>query len=260
MSQDGNQNDKSLVGKIAIVTGGNGGIGLGIAQGLASEGATVTIAARDKNKNKEALSLIKRTNQDCDSFCVNVNNKDSLRKLVDFVMEAFGRIDILVNNAGINRRAAEPHLLSSDDWNSVINTNLNSVHDLTSMVFPCMKSNLSGKIINIGSMMSIFGSGYAPAYAASKGGLVQYTKSCAVSWAKYNVQVNAILPGWIVTDLTDQLKKDSPGRYAEIVKRTPAQRWGVPEDVAGTAVFLSSPLSDFITGVSIPVDGGYSVF
>ncbi len=255
-----NANERDLGGKIAIITGGNGGIGLGIASGLVGEGATVVIAGRDKEKNANALASLRKTTADSDCFCLDINDKKSLRDLVDFVVERFGQIDILVNNAGINKRSAEPHLLSSDDWDSVINTNLRSVHNLTSLVFPHMKSNLSGKIINIGSMMSIFGTGYAAAYAASKGGIVQYTKSCAIAWAKYNVQVNAILPGWIITDLTDELKKDAPERYAEIVKRTPAQRWGSPTDVSGTAIFLSSSLSDFVTGASIPVDGGYSVF
>jgi 2-deoxy-D-gluconate 3-dehydrogenase len=123
-----------------------------------------------------------------------------------------------------------------------------------------MKARGRGKIINIGSMMSIFGTAYAPAYAASKGGVVQYTKSCAVAWAKDNVQVNAILPGWIVTEMTDQFKEAFPERYGSIVGRTPAGRWGKPQDLAGTAVFLASSASDFVTGVSIPVDGGYSVW
>ena len=119
--------------------------------------------------------------------------------------------------------------------------------------------NKSGKIINIGSMMSIFGNANSAAYAASKGGVVQYTKSCAIAWAKYNIQINTILPGWIVTDMTNEFKKVNPKRYATIAGRTPAERWGLPEDMAGTAIFLSSKFSDFVNGVSIPVDGGYSV-
>ena len=158
-----------------------------------------------------------------------------------------------------SRRSDEPHLLSKNDWDDVIDTNLNSIHHMTSAVFPHLKKNKSGKIINIGSMMSIFGNANSAAYAASKGGVVQYTKSCAIAWAKYNIQINTILPGWIVTDMTNEFKKVNPKRYATIAGRTPAERWGLPEDMAGTAIFLSSKFSDFVNGVSIPVDGGYSV-
>jgi 2-deoxy-D-gluconate 3-dehydrogenase len=165
----------------------------------------------------------------------------------------------LVNNAVISRRSDEPHLLSKNDWDDVIDTNLNSIHHMTSAIFPHLKKNKSGKIINIGSMMSIFGNANSAAYAASKGGVVQYTKSCAIAWAKYNIQINAILPGWIVTDMTNEFKKVNPKRYATIAGRTPAERWGLPKDLAGTAIFLSSAFSDFVNGVSIPVDGGYSV-
>lgn len=249
-----------LENKISIVTGGNGGIGLGIAEGLALQGSTVIIAARNNTKNISALDKLKDINGKCESFELDVNNEDTIKSLVEFVIKKFGKIDILVNNAGITRRSEEPHLLSKNDWKDVLDTNLNSIHDITSNIFPHMKKNKSGKIINIGSMMSIFGTGYASAYAASKGGVVQYTKSCAVAWAKYNVQVNSILPGWIVTEMTDGFKSKFPERYAMIIERTPAERWGVPKDLAGTAVFLSSELSDFVTGTSIAVDGGYSVW
>ena len=248
-----------LEGKIAIVTGGNGGIGLGIAEGFANEGAKVIVASRNKEKNKVAIEKIKKISKDSESFELDVNNQESINKLVDFTLEKYGKIDILVNNAGISRRSDEPHLLSRGDWNDVIDTNLNSIHHMTSAIFPHLKKNKSGKIINIGSMMSIFGNANSAAYAASKGGVVQYTKSCAIAWAKYNIQINAILPGWIVTDMTNEFKKVNPKRYATIVGRTPAERWGQPKDMAGTAIFLSSEFSDFVNGVSIPVDGGYSV-
>lgn len=248
-----------LEGKIAIVTGGNGGIGLGIAEGFANEGAKVIVASRNKEKNKFAIEKIKKISKDSESFELDVNNQESINKLVDFTLEKYGNIDILVNNAGISRRSDEPHLLSRGDWNDVIDTNLNSIHHMTSAIFPQLKKNKSGKIINIGSMMSIFGNANSAAYAASKGGVVQYTKSCAIAWAKYNIQINAILPGWIVTDMTNEFKKVNPKRYATIAGRTPAERWGQPKDMAGTAIFLSSEFSDFVNGVSIPVDGGYSV-
>lgn len=248
-----------LDGKIAIVTGGNGGIGLGIAEGLTEEGANVIIASRNKDKNKTAIDKIKKVSTDSETFELDVNNQDSINNLIEFAIEKYGKIDILVNNAGISRRSDEPHLLSKNDWDDVIDTNLNSIHHMTSAIFPHLKKNKSGKIINIGSMMSIFGNANSAAYAASKGGVVQYTKSCAIAWAKYNIQINAILPGWIVTDMTNEFKKINPKRYATIVGRTPAERWGLPKDLAGTAIFLSSAFSDFVNGVSIPVDGGYSV-
>ena len=246
--------------KIALITGGNGGIGFGISEGLSKNGATVVIAGRNQDKNDTALEELRKINKKNDSVKLDVNNQASINECVNYVLEKFGRIDILVNNAGINRRSEEPHLLSKIDWKEVMDTNLNSIHDITSKVFPIMKENKSGKIINIGSMMSIFGTAYAAAYAARKGGVVQYTKSCAVAWAKYNVQVNSILPGWIVTEMTNDFKDKFPERYAMIVERTPADRWGIPKDLAGTAIFLSSNLSDFVTGISIPVDGGYSVW
>ena len=196
-----------LDGKIAIVTGGNGGIGLGIAEGFAEEGAKVIIASRNKEKNNSAIQKIKNISKDSTTFELDVNNQDSINSLMDFAIKEYGSIDILVNNAGISRRSDEPHLLPKSDWNDVIDTNLNSIHHMTSAVFPHLKKNKSGKIINIGSMMSIFGNANSAAYAASKGGVVQYTKSCAIAWAKYNIQINTILPGWIVTDMTNEFKK-----------------------------------------------------
>ena len=175
-------------------------------------------------------------------------------------MSKLGGWDIIVNNAGTNRRSDEPQNLSDEDWRYVIDTNLTSMHNVSSLTFDHMRDKGAGKYINIGSMMSIFGTAYASAYAASKGGVVQYTKSCAVAWARHNVQANAILPGWIVTEMTNQFKELFPERYKLVQERTPADRWGIPADLAGTAVFLASKASDFVTGTSIPVDGGYSVW
>jgi len=214
-----------LKDKVAIVTGGNGGIGLGISEGLAYEGAKVIIAARNEEKNKHAIEKIKLSSKDSETYKLDVNDQNSIDKLMEFAIEKYGKIDILINNAGINRRSDEPHLMPKNDWDDVIDTNLNSIHHMTSAVFPYLKKNKSGKIINIGSMMSIFGNANAIAYAASKGGVVQYTKSCAIAWAKYNIQINAILPGWIVTDMTNEFKRVNPTRYATIAGRTPAERW-----------------------------------
>jgi 2-deoxy-D-gluconate 3-dehydrogenase len=178
--------------------------------------------------------------------------------MVERVERELGRIDILVNNAGINIRKP-PHELALDEWDRVITTNLTSAFLCSQAVYPAMKQRGGGKIINIGSMMSIFGTSFVPAYAASKGGIVQFTRSCAVAWAADNIQANAVLPGWIDTDLTKRARQDIDGLHDKVLARTPAARWGTAADMAGVAVFLSSAASDFVTGTAIPVDGGYSV-
>lgn len=252
----------NLKDKIALITGGNGGIGLGIANGFLSEGASVVLLGRNKDKLEAAKKKI--INEYDDSRVLaeqcDVTKRSDISEILDKIQKKFSGLDILVNNAGTNKRANEPHLLSDDDWRFVIDTNLTSIHNVTSLCFPIIKKRGGGKIINIGSMMSIFGSAYASAYAASKGGVVQYTKSCAIAWAKYNVQVNAILPGWIVTEMTDEFGKLFPERYKLVEERTPTGRWGIPEDISGTAIFLASSASKFVTGTTIPVDGGYSVW
>ena len=203
----------SLDGKVAFVTGGNGGIGLGMAKGFIEHGASVVLAARTESKLESAVAEIVAMDAADRVLAVrcDVTDRDSVQSALDATVEKFGGVDIVVNNAGTNRRADEPHLLSDEDWRFVIDTNLTGMHNVTSLAFPLMKSRGGGKFINVGSMMSIFGSPYASAYAASKGGVVQYTKSCAVAWAKYNVQVNAILPG--VASLIDRgfVDKDRVG-------------------------------------------------
>jgi 2-deoxy-D-gluconate 3-dehydrogenase len=178
--------------------------------------------------------------------------------MVERTVRELGRIDILVNNAGINIRKP-PQALTLDEWDSVIKTNLTSAFLCSQAVYPVMKAGGGGKIINIGSMMSIFGASFAPAYAASKGGIVQFTRSCAVAWAADNIQANAVLPGWIDTDLTKRAREQIDGLHDKVLARTPAARWGAIDDFAGIAVFLSSAASDFVTGTAIPVDGGFSV-
>jgi 2-deoxy-D-gluconate 3-dehydrogenase len=169
-----------------------------------------------------------------------------------------GRIDVLINNAGMSIRKP-PHILEADEWQQVIDTNLTSAFICSKAAYPALKAAGGGKVINIGSMMSIFGASFAPAYAASKGGIVQFTRACACAWAGDNIQVNAILPGWIDTDLTKTAREQVDGLHQRVLARTPAGRWGEIDDFAGIAVFLSSQASDFMTGTAIPVDGGYSV-
>ena len=181
-------------------------------------------------------------------------------KIMDIceVIHKHGQIDILVNNAGTALRSS-PEDITNKDWQYIMDLNLNSVYWLSKEVYPHMKSQGSGKIINIGSMYSIFGSGVVPSYSTTKGGIVQLTKSLAVGWAKDNINVNAILPGWITTNLTSGMPKNDPERYRKVSERIALGKWGIPEDLAGAAIFLASNASNYITGSSIVVDGGYSV-
>jgi 2-dehydro-3-deoxy-D-gluconate 5-dehydrogenase len=247
-----------LSGKVAIVTGGNGGIGLGMARGLAEAGAAIAIVARNEAKSNEAVAELRQLGAKAISVVTDVTDKAAVAAMVERVASELGRIDILVNNAGINIRKP-PHALDIEEWNRVIATNLTSAFLCSQAVHPAMKAAGGGKIINIGSMMSIFGASFAPAYAASKGGIVQFTRSCACAWAADNIQANAVLPGWIDTDLTKRARQEIDGLHDKVLARTPAARWGDIADFAGIAVFLSSAASDFVTGTAIPVDGGFSV-
>jgi 2-deoxy-D-gluconate 3-dehydrogenase len=247
-----------LSGRVAIVTGGNGGIGLGMAEGIAAAGATVVLAGRNATKGAAAVKQIKTAGGKAEFADVDVVDEKSCRALIDKTAAAHGGLDILVNNAGINIRKP-PDALTAAEWHSVIDTNLTSAFLCTHAAYPHMKKAGGGKVINIGSMMSIFAAGFAPAYAASKGGIVQFSRACATAWAKDNIQVNSVLPGWIDTDLTKGARREVQGLHERVLARTPAGRWGNPQDFAGIAVFLSSAASDFVTGTAIPVDGGYSV-
>ena len=247
-----------LGGRVAIVTGGNGGIGLGLARGLADAGANIAIVGRNETKSKAAVDDLAARGVKAASVVADVTDKEAVARMVERVTTEFGRIDILVNNAGINVRKP-PHALAIEEWESVIDTNLTSAFLCSKAVYPAMKAAKRGKIINIGSMMSIFGASFTPAYAASKGGIVQFTRACACAWATDNIQANAILPGWIDTDLTERARAEVSGLNERVLARTPAARWGTIDDFAGIAVFLSSAASDFVTGAAIPVDGGFSV-
>ena len=248
----------SLKGKVAIVTGGNGGIGLSMTRGLALAGAHVVVAGRNTGKSTAAALELRALGCDAMVLTVDVNDESSVNTLIADTVQQCGRLDILVNNAGINIRKPAQEL-SLTEWHSVVDTNLTSAFLCSRSAYPQLKQAGGGKIINIGSMLSIFGASFAPAYGASKGGVVQLTKSLAAAWAPDNIQVNAVLPGWIDTDLTRQARQDVAGLNERVLARTPAGRWGAADDLAGIAVFLASAGSDFITGAAIPVDGGYSV-
>jgi 2-deoxy-D-gluconate 3-dehydrogenase len=247
-----------LTGKVAVVTGGNGGIGLGMAKGLAGAGASIVIAARNAEKAGLALDELGELTEAVAFVEVDMADEASVREMIATSASLWGRLDIVVNNAGTSVRKP-PQDLSMEEWYRVLETNLTGTFVCCQAAYPHLKAQGGGKIINIGSMMSIFGSPVAAGYSASKGGVVQLTKSLAASWAVDNIQVNAVLPGWIETDLTAPItNRDLPGMFEQITSRLPAKKWGTGDDFAGIAVFLASAASDYITGTAIPVDGGYS--
>lgn len=246
-----------LKGRVAIVTGGNGGIGLGMARGLAKAGARVVVAARNEQKSAAAVRELKALGSDAFALGVDVTDEAAVQAVLDTAVQRCGRLDILVNNAGINIRKPA-HELPLQQWKEVIETNLTSAFICSRAAYAHMVRAGGGKIVNIGSMLSIFGASFAPAYGASKGGIVQLTKSLAVAWAADNIQVNAVLPGWVDTELTRRARDEVQGLNERVLAGTPAARWGAAGDFEGIAVFLASAASDFITGTAIPVDGGYS--
>lgn len=247
-----------LTGKVAVVTGGNGGIGLGMAAGLARAGATVVLAGRNAEKSSQAVADLKTQGFLADAIQADVTDEHQVARLFQDVMLRHGRLDILVNNAGSTIRKA-PEALTLQEFQQVMDVNLTSTFLCCRAAHALMKVGGAGKIINIGSMLSLLGAPYASAYGASKGGVVQFTRSIATAWAADNIQCNAVLPGWIDTELTQGARQQVAGLYERVLARTPAGRWGAPVDLAGIAVFLASSASDFVTGTAIPVDGGYSI-
>ena len=247
-----------LSGKVAVVTGGNGGIGLAMATGMAEAGAAILVAGRNREKSVAAVETLSRLGVDADQYAVDVTDEAACQGLMQHAADRFGRLDILVNNAGIGlRKRPEDYALS--EWTRILETNLTSAFMCSQAAYPHMRAAGGGKIINIGAMFSLFGAPLSLPYAASKGGIVQLTKSLAAAWAKENIQVNAVLPGWIDTALTQQARRDWPDLNDRVLTRTPAGRWGEPEDHKGVAVFLASAGSQFVTGASIPVDGGFAI-
>jgi 2-deoxy-D-gluconate 3-dehydrogenase len=248
----------SLEQKVAIVTGGNGGIGKGIVRGFASMGADVAIVARNSRKTESAVNEIREAfGVRVLGLSVDVTDEKAIQQMVEEVSRELGRIDILVNNAGINIRKM-PQDFKVSEWDRVMAGNLRSAFLCSRSVYPAMKAAGGGKIINIGSMTSIFGGAKLGAYSASKGGIVQMTRSLACAWAEDNIQVNAILPGWIDTEMTKQARIDITGLNEKVIARTPTGRWGETQELQGAAIFLGSRASDFVTGIALPVDGGFS--
>jgi 2-deoxy-D-gluconate 3-dehydrogenase len=247
-----------LKGRVALITGGNGGIGLGMGRGLAQAGAAIAIAGRNAKKAEKAVKELTDLGAQAAFIQADVVKAKSCEAMVAETVKRFGRLDILINNAGTTVRR-RPEDISEAEWHEVVDTNLTAVFHASKAAYPEMKKLGGGKMINIGSMMSIFAAPWVAPYAASKGGVVQLSRVFATAYAADNIQVNVVLPGWIDTDLTAAARVQVPGLNEKVVARTPAGRWGRPEDAAGIAVFLASDASNFVTGTAIPLDGGFSI-
>lgn len=246
-----------LSGKTALVTGGGRGIGLAIAKGLARHGANIAIISRTEQQLKQAAKLIQTvTDRQVQTFPFDMAKTNKIETLIQDIIKETNGLDILVNCAGTTRRAPAEEV-NLKDWNQVIDVNLTAVLVMSQAFCLHHKQTGSlGKIINIGSLMCHAARPTNTAYACSKGGVLMLTKSLAVEWAKYHINVNAIGPGYIAIDLTAPLQND-PNLNNWIISKTPMGRWGQPDDLIGTAVFLASNASDFITGQIIYVDGGW---
>jgi 2-deoxy-D-gluconate 3-dehydrogenase len=246
----------SLKEKSGIVTGGGSGIGKAIAKGLVQAGAEIVIVGRNRERLEKAATEIEKFGGPVIALQADISKIEEIKKVVDRAVKEFGKIDFIFNNAGIIRRSPSEEF-TEKDWDETISTNLKGPFFLAQAVARVMISQKrKGKIINTSSLSAVQGGKRVPAYAASKGGLSQVTKSMSNDWAKYNILVNAIGPGWVKTELTEPLQQDRE-RYAEITNRIPLGRWADPEDLMGAAVFLASDASDYITGQTIFVDGGW---
>lgn len=248
----------SLAGKVAVVTGGNGGIGFGMACGLARAGARVVIAARDTAKSATALATLRDLGSDAFAVTTDVTDENAVAALFAEVVARCGRLDVLVNNAAMFLRRA-PQDMQLAEWHDVMEANATGPFLCARAAYPHLCAAGGGKIINVASLVSLFGVAHAAAYSASKGAVLQLTRSLATAWAADRIQVNAILPGWVDTPLTHDARSSVPGLNDSVIARTPAGRWGEIGDFEGIAVFLASGASDFITGAAIAVDGGYAI-
>ena len=240
---------------VALVTGASRGIGQAISERLVKQGFYVIGTATSEGG---AQAISDRLGSNGEGRVLNVTDAAMVNELAQSLAEADKSPLVLVNNAGITKDTLMLRM-KPEDWQAVIDTNLTSAFVCSNAAYPYMKRAGGGKIINIGSMMSIFGASFSTIYAATKGGIAQMARSMATAWAADNIQVNCVLPGWIDTELTQNARRQVDGLHDRVLARTPAGRWGLPGDFCGIAVFLASPASDFLTGTTIPVDGGFSI-
>ena len=245
-----------LSGKVAVITGGNGGIGLGCAKGLAAASASIAIWARDLEKSAAAIAELESMDVRAKAYQVDVKSESDLARATAETVKDFGGIDILIANAGVNIRM-RPEKFTDAIIDEIIDVNLKAVFHCAQLVYPEMKKRGGGKIILIGSLTSVQGLGVASIYSATKGAVVQLGKSLAAAWGADNIQVNTILPGWIVTEMTS-VTRAVPGLQEHVLSRTPAGRWGRPADFAGIATYFASSASDYVTGTDIQIDGGFT--
>lgn len=245
----------SLEGKTALITGGTHGLGMAMADGLAQAGAELIITSTTPSKLEEALQYYKNKGYKATGYIFDVTDEHEARRQVTQMEAAHGKIDILVNNAGIIKRVLAIEM-SVEDFRKVVDVDLVGAFIMSKLVAKSMIAGRSGKIINICSMMSELGRNNVSAYASAKGGLKMLTKNLATEWAQYNIQVNGIGPGYFATAQTEPIRVDGNPFNEFIISRTPAGRWGNPEDLAGTAIFLASDASRFVNGQIIYVDGG----
>ena len=251
----------SLEGRCAVVTGGNRGIGRSIALGMARAGASVAILARDEAKNAEVLAELRAVGVPACAIRLDVTDRSALAGAMADAERELGSIDVLVNNAGVAILSGGVLNETEADWDTVMATHIHATCLLSKLAATSMVRRKRGKIINLASMYSYFGAGALPSYSAAKGAIVQLTKSMAIELAPHNIQVNAIAPGWVATEMTSMVR-DVPEWSAfnqSILSRTPAARWGESDEMAGAAVFLASDAASFVTGTTLAVDGGYSI-
>lgn len=247
----------NIQGKKAIVTGGTRGLGYAIAEALHMAGADLVLIATDEERLQQACARLGQDGAPVSYVVGDLSNLENIENIYNSALEkSGGHIDILVNNAGVQYRCKAQNF-PLDKWKSIIDINLSSVFVLSQLAGNTMIAQGHGKIINIASMTSFFGSEMIPAYAASKGGIMQLTKALSNEWAHLGVNVNAIAPGYMETVLTSDMKLKNPAQFEDVTRRIPAHRWGKPEDLQGAVIFLSSDASNYVTGSILPVDGGY---
>jgi 2-deoxy-D-gluconate 3-dehydrogenase len=249
-----------LDGKTAVVTGGGQGIGAAVVRALADAGASVVVSGRTLSKLEQISEELRAEGRNVWAAGCDVSDPASILRLAAVAKEKLGPVDILVNNAGIAHLSGGILQETAESWDAVIEAQLNAVFLLSKLAAASMATRKHGKIINLGSMYSYFGAGPIPSYSAAKGAIVQLTKSMAIELAPHGIQVNAIAPGWIATDMTAPVRTpEFRAMNDEIIARTPAGRWGRPDEMAGAATFLASSAADFVTGETIRVDGGYAI-